>query len=252
MAAYQAQGFVLEAIASVLNQQLPANYQLEFIVGIDGCEDSWQAVQGLSDDRLQIHLMERNYGTYVTFNTMMGFATGDLIVRFDADDIMLEGYLRKQIEVFEQQPEVCLTWTRSNYIDINGHLIAELNNRKGSDFQYWEIRSPSNGQFMIRRKLWLVLGGFRSWPCNSDTDFLFRMRFLGYREHGIDEVLYLRRIHPDSLTQSVKTGYDSALRKEFQEIMRREKEERTSREECYVEPVVGTLATNTSKSTEDE
>jgi glycosyltransferase involved in cell wall biosynthesis len=252
MAAYQAQDFILEAIASVLAQQLPANYQLEFILGVDGCEDTWQAVRGLSDDRLEVHLMARNYGTYITFNTMMGFATGDLIVRFDADDIMLDGYLRKQTEEFEQQPEVCLTWTRNHYIDIHGHLIAELNNRKDNDLKFWEIRSPSNGQFMIRRKLWSTLGGFQPWPCNSDTDFLFRMRFLGYQEHGVDEVLYLRRIHPDSLTQSAKTGYDSALRKEFQAIMRREKEERRSKEECYVEPVVGVLAADRPKSTEYE
>lgn len=239
IAAYRAEAFIEEAVNSVLAQQLPVDYQLQLILGIDACEATGKAVTTLIDDRLQVFVMDRNYGTYITFNTMMRFATGELIVRFDTDDVMLEGYLNKQIAVFEEKPDVYLTWARNNYIDPEGEVIQSMIPKEESELKYWEIRSPSNGQFMMRKKLWNLLGGFKSWRCNSDTDFLIRMRFLGCAEHGIKEVLYLRRIHPDSLTQSETTGYNSELRKEIVGIMKRERDERTSKEECWVAPITG-------------
>lgn len=252
IAAYQAEAFINEAIESVMGQELPDGYRLEFILGIDGCESTRQAVLNVEDERIQIFNMDSNYGTYITFNTMMRLASGELVVRFDADDIMLKSYLSRQIAVFEEQPEVYLTWTRNRYIDLEGSPIPDLTQKEDRDLKYWEIRSPSNGQFMMRKKLWSVLGGFQPWRCNGDTDFLIRMRFLGYREHGIEEVLYLRRIHSDSLTQSETTGYDSELRKEIQATMRRDRDERTTKEECYVTATVGRLAdANAEKSSHE-
>ena len=247
IAAYRAAAFIHDAIRSVLIQQLPPDYQLQLILGIDGCKATRQAVSGIEDNRVQVLNMEKNYGTYITFNTMIRFAIGRLIVRFDADDLMLEGYLSKQIEVFEQHPEVYLTWTRNRYINKEGHTIQDMPKYNDRNLKYWEIRSPSNGQFMIRKALWDALGGFQPWRCNSDTDFLIRMRYFGYREYGIPEILYLRRIHPDSLTQSAETGYNSALRKSIVEIMNRATSERTSREECRIEPIVGRIANSVTK-----
>jgi glycosyltransferase involved in cell wall biosynthesis len=241
IAAFRASAFINDAINSVLCQQLPAGYQLQFILGIDGCDATRQAVSSIEDQRIQVFNMDRNYGTYITFNTMVRFATGELIVRFDADDLMLEGYLRKQIEVFEHQSDVFLTWTKNRYIDLEGRDIPEIPDKETCNLEYWELRSPSNGQLMMRKELWSVLGGFKPWPCNSDTDFLIRMRFLGYKEHGILEVLYLRRIHSHSLTQAETTGYKSELRKGIKEIMNRERRERVSKEQCWVEPIVGGL-----------
>ncbi|HEU4717111.1 MAG TPA: glycosyltransferase family A protein [Bacteroidia bacterium] len=242
IAAYRAADFIRSAIDSVLAQQLPDNYRLQLILGIDGCESTKQAVSTIRDERLLVLNMDHNYGTYITFNTMMRFAAGDLIARFDADDIMLEGYLRRQIEILEQHPDVYLTWTRSQYIDPEGRHITDESQDIITAPAYWEIRSASDGQFVMRKELWSSLGGFKPWRCNSDTDFLFRMQFMGFKEYGILEVLYQRRIHPGSLTQCRETGYDSEMRRAVREIMNRERNARTTKEECRVEPVVGRLA----------
>jgi hypothetical protein len=239
IAAYRAADFIHDAIHSVLAQQLPANYRLQLILGIDGCESTREAVSGIQDERLQVLNMDRNYGTYITFNTMMRFVTGALVVRFDADDLMLDGYLSKQIEVFEQQSDVCLTWTRSRYIDTMGRGIRDEAKDGATALADWEIRSEAEGQFMFRKRIWPDLGGFRAWRCNSDTDFLIRLRFLGYKEYGIQEVLYLRRIHPGSLTQCEATGYDSELRRGIREIIKHEWRIRTTKEECWIDPTVG-------------
>lgn len=239
IAAYRADSFILEAIDSVLMQQLPDDYRLELVVGIDGCEKTGEVLSGAESGGVLIYRMKRNYGTYITFNTMMQFASGDLIVRFDADDVMLQSYLEKQIAVFEQEPEVYLTWTRNRYIDTKGQFLPEMDLKDDDTLQFWQVRSPSNGQFMMRRELWTELGGFRPWRTTADTDFLFRMRFLGLTEHGIDEVLYYRRVHPHSLTQSKETGYDSQLRKETRAEMNEAKETRATREDCRVEPITG-------------
>lgn len=239
IAAYKAADFVEEALRSALEQELQPGYQLQLILGIDGCDETIRVLSRLHDERLEVYRMDRNYGTYVTFNTMMQFAKGDLIVRFDADDIMLPGYLSRQLEVFEGEPEIHLTWTRSRYIDSAGEVIPEPLRDESKPETRWEIRSAAHGQFMMRRQLWEALGAFQPWPCTSDSDFIYRMRFAGFREEGIREVLYLRRIHAASLTQSEETGYESAVRKEYRERMFKAKEERKTAEDCWVQPVVG-------------
>ncbi len=239
IAAFHAAEFVKKAANSVLAQHLPEGYRLQLILGIDGCDATAKAAAGVVDERLQVIVMDGNYGTYITFNTMMQFALGELIVRFDADDVMLDGFLYKQIDVFEQRPEVWLTWTRSRYIDRYDTAIPDPARDASIPLEDWEIRSAADGQFMIRRELWMALGGFKPWRCNADTDFLIRMKFLGHPEWGINEVLYLRRIHPDSLTQCAATGYDSELRRTIRDTMEREKRALTSAEHCRVEPVVG-------------
>jgi hypothetical protein len=59
------------------------------------------------------------------------------------------------------------------------------------------------------------VGGFRPWWCHADSDFLLRALAFGCSRLIVPRYLYLRRIHPGSLTQSEKTGYHSELRLDY-------------------------------------
>lgn len=239
MAAWQAQDFIAHAIDSVFNAEMPPGYELQLLIGIDGCNDTERTLSSLKDDRMTVYRMAENYGTYITFNSLMKSATGDLIVRFDADDIMMAGYLDKQIAVFEADPSVSLTWTLSQQVGPEGESLPDPFANRSEAPAHWEIRTAANGQFMARRALWDSLGGFQPWRTTSDSDFLHRLRFLGFKEQGIQEVLYQRRIHPRSLTQSKATGYDSETRKTCREIMSQGRETCSKPEDCWVEPATG-------------
>ena len=89
IAAFDAEAFIGDALRSILLQQLPYNYSLEIIVGVDGCQKTWESVKPFRKYGIRIIKMAFNYGPYITFNTMMNYSSGDVIVRFDADDVML-------------------------------------------------------------------------------------------------------------------------------------------------------------------
>ena len=68
--------------------------------------------------RLRIADLEARYfpehvGPFVIFNSLAYAAPCDVLVRFDADDVMLDGYLRRQLEVVgdHKRPRIVHTWS---------------------------------------------------------------------------------------------------------------------------------------------
>ena len=70
IAAYAAEKFIGEALESILMQNIPEGYKLDVIVGVDGCDETWNAVCALNYENVRYLKMESNQGTYITFNTI--------------------------------------------------------------------------------------------------------------------------------------------------------------------------------------
>ena len=239
IAAYAAENFIGQALESILMQNIPADYKLDVIVGVDGCDKTWNAVSTLKYENVRFIKMERNRGTYVTFNTLMGYTTSDLIVRFDADDIMLQNYLADQINFLNNNQSVHITRTWSIYTDLNKRPIkTELGDGTFTS-EKGERRKGSDGQFMMRKEVWEQLGAFNPWPCSADTDFLIRANYSGFVLEEVEQFQYLRRVHENSLTQRKETGVDSNVREGYANIMRKNLKQGMSKEDCIVLGVTG-------------
>lgn len=236
IAAYRAQCFIGEAIESVLHQTLPPGYALQLLVVMDGCEATWRAVQSIQHPALSIFRMQKNGGTYVAFNSVMPFAVGELIARFDADDIMLAGYLEKQIRLLERNPMADITRTWSVYTDADKTPIRTLLGDGTWTSELGHRKQGSNGQMLFRRKVWEQLGGFKDWVCVCDTDFLIRAQYQGLLLKEVEEFLYLRRVHQESLTQSLSTGVGSSIREHYNDIVRANLANGLDKVECCVVP----------------
>jgi glycosyltransferase involved in cell wall biosynthesis len=175
-----------------------------------------QLTQAIHSPELSVFYLQKNSGTYLTFNTLMRYATGELICRFDADDVMEPGYLSAQIQAIEQGMDMTMTWsiyTDAKLVPTSYVLAHEVYhpdqglNRRGSE-----------GQFVIRRDVWQRLGGFRAWRCGADTDFFKRLRIAGFSHTVIPEFLYFRRTHEQSLTVHPDTNFKSPFRKYIQKL----------------------------------
>jgi glycosyltransferase involved in cell wall biosynthesis len=239
IAAYNAEFFIADAIRSVLLQELPRDYCLEIIVGIDGCRKTWNSVAEFRRFGVRIVRMSFNYGPYITFNTIMNYGSGDLIARFDADDVMLPGYLCKQIELFASSPGVKMSRTWSIYTDpYFSPMQARLANGRytGAD---GKRNSGSDGQFMMAREVWDKLGAFKPWKCFADTDFLLRCRLAGYRMREVQEHLYIRRVHPGSLTVRKETSYNSRARLQYKNKMELDRHGYLNGQSIFVTPASG-------------
>lgn len=243
ISAYDSKEFIKDVINSILLQKIPSNYCLEVLIGIDGCDKTWQEVIKYRNNNFRFIRMAKNYGTYITFNTLMNYSSGDLIARFDADDVMLDNYLSDQINIFESDSDIHLTRTWSIYTDNKKNPILHKLQDGTCTSAAGERQKGSDGQFMMRKDVWKVLGGFKPWVCFADTDFFIRAQFSQFNLFEIEKYLYLRRVHENSLTQSKETGYYSEIRKRYKEILRQESSNFKSVKDCHINPKVGDVET---------
>ncbi|MGH1542845.1 MAG: glycosyltransferase [Arenicella sp.] len=214
IAAFKADQWLADSLDSIMSQILPEGWQLEILVGADGCDASCHAAIACKNDHMRVISLAHNCGTYVTFNTLMEYAQGELICRFDADDVMREGYLCEQILRLEDVADMTMTWSiytdpelrPTSYVMAHTHYHPEGGLR----------RRGSEGQIVIKRHVWDALGGFRAWPCGADTDFSKRAALAGFTIEVIEQFLYYRRTHKNSLTAHPDTNFQSDIRLEIQ------------------------------------
>lgn len=119
MPAYNAEKYILDAVASVQKQSYP-NWEL--IIVEDGSTDqTWNIMQKVANDKIRIYQNETNLGPAKTRNHGIRLAKGNWIAFLDSDDIWSLDKLNKQIELINSQPETDLVFTGSEFIDQDGN-----------------------------------------------------------------------------------------------------------------------------------
>tara|TARA_R110002020_G_scaffold268819_3_gene484106 strand:- start:45276 stop:46271 length:996 start_codon:yes stop_codon:yes gene_type:complete len=192
--------WVRQAINSILSQELPDSWELEILIGVDACQNTLKIAKSISDSRVKVLMMKHNYGPYVVFNTLMDYAQGSLISRFDADDIMMPRYIQQHIDLLLKNSK-CIAVSSCDVVNKKLKSTGE--------------RVLAVGQCTFHRDLWYALGGFRRWRCAADREFLIRATALGYSRARTNTKGVLRRKHANNLTSGSKTGMESALRKHY-------------------------------------
>jgi glycosyltransferase involved in cell wall biosynthesis len=215
IAAKNAAAWLSQCIQSVLVQRLPAGWELGIAIGIDACPPTLALATQFDLQGVAVRFFPEHVGPYVIFNSLAWTARPDVLVRFDADDIMQQGYLFEQIQLLDPSlpPTIVQTW--SIYVDAylrpcsatlaNGTVTRPDGRRS----------QPSDGQFLMTSAVFERLGGFRGWPCHADSEFLQRARWSRIPTKVVPKYLYLRRIHSESLTASKGTGYYSRIRRRY-------------------------------------
>lgn len=102
--------FLPTSIGSALSQD---DVDVEVIVVNDASTDDSLLVAthyARTDSRVQVVDNLENLGHVRTFNAGYARATGDFIVRLDADDLLTEGSLARALALFENFPEVGLVY----------------------------------------------------------------------------------------------------------------------------------------------
>ncbi|NOT69151.1 MAG: glycosyltransferase [Methylophilaceae bacterium] len=116
---YNAARFLPEAIDSVRKQTLAVH---EIIIMDDGStDDTEQVVQSLGDGILYIR--QKNAGVSAARNRGIDAATGEIIAFLDADDVWLPEKIERQLQVFQDHPDVALVATDKAEIDTQGKLL---------------------------------------------------------------------------------------------------------------------------------
>ena len=194
--AYKMKNFIKETLDSISNQTyFINNSNYEILIGVDGCEETLNYLYTIMENysNLRIFMMEKNYGTFITTNTMMSIAKYDNLIRFDSDDIMLPNLIEITMKEMEKGNIDKVKFLMENFGDSNLIRYAA-------------------GQFLIKHWVIDYFGGFMPWICEADAEFYVRTeKFIVVKNVPI--ILMMRRIHENNLTINKNTNSASFVRK---------------------------------------
>lgn len=202
--------YIQEALDSILSQRFD---DFEVIVVDDGSTDFDYRSLESRDTRIRVLRLE-GLGVSSARNTGMAAARGELIAFLDADDVWFPGKLEAQVRHFDRHPVVGVVFGRfvrwlqrtDGGFDAAGDLVQDCSaidacEPERSGWIYDKLLMGllvGMNTAMIRRKLYLRLGGFNeSMRIGEDYDFWLRASRIT-RMHALDGAVALYRIHGSS------------------------------------------------------
>lgn len=133
MSVYNGQGFLPQALDSLLGQTLA---DLEVLAVDDGSTDgTWRLLREQADRDRRLRLMRNpaNLGLTRSLNRGLGQARGRYLARQDVDDLSEPQRLAEQVAVMEQDPGLVILGSDILVVDGQGRPSGEIGFRPRSD-----------------------------------------------------------------------------------------------------------------------
>ena len=194
IAAYDAAEFINTCVNSIMNQKPVDGWTIEIRVGTDGCYRTAQKM------RIPFYASERNVGAYVIRNSLIYASPADCYSYFDADDAMMPDYLFRSLSVISAGADAVIAAKLQSDSKLRPIISSKLCLQAG-------------GAITFTKKALDMVGGFRSFRCAADTDFMYRLEMAGIKIQKITDPLYYRRCHPRQLTRKSDTAFGSLYRR---------------------------------------
>ncbi len=243
--------YITAAYTSVMSQDLPSAWELEWVLQLDGMSFEQLPAQVRDDHRVCLGRNDQA-GAAVTRTVALTRSSGSLIRNLDADDFLLPGALAREISLMELRSEV--NWICSQALDLNHdgtrtvwphELPPEGLLPRGWIHQYWlanNRRLPVvPGTVCIRRWLLAALGGWMALPASEDTGMLLAASTLS-RGYYIRQPSMLYRKHAGQ-----STAKNASAPAELIEARHNLINERVA----SISAMLGTLLEHTSENAED-
>lgn len=197
--AFQAAATVGQAVASVLEQTVPA---LELIVCDDGSTDALEEALAPYGDAVRL-IRKAHGGVASTRNAGARAAQGDFVLVLDADDVLLPRKLEALTALAMARPDLDILST-DVFFEHGGRRVDRfnaanqfaVNDQRTAIFERCFVGWPA-----VRRERLLEAGGFdESLRTGSDWECWLRLLLGGATAGLYDEPLSVYRMRDDSLT----------------------------------------------------
>ena len=195
------------AIDSVLNQTY-SNFEL-IIINDGSTDNTKQIIESYTDERIVV-INQENLGLAKSLNKGIKIAKGPYIARMDADDICYPQRFERQIEKFQQNPELSVvgTWVKVRYSD--GSTAIKRRPKSHTDIlkHIVKINPFSHSSVMIKKSDLINVDLYNEKRDGSKTvlvedyDLWVKLIKSGSKLANIDEVLMENLIHSNSIMGS--------------------------------------------------
>ncbi len=207
IAAYRAQQWLRDAVQSILMQRMPPGWSLEILIGVDGCPDTLRAALDLDGGDVPIRVFDcERGGCYRTRNTLLQHARGDVIAVHDADDVSLPDRFLRQIALIDSGADMVVGGATDcdEQLRPTGRVLPPPPTVPRTVGEAANAIHPS---WLLRRRVFDVLGGYRPWECGADSEMYIRaLAHPRIAVSTIAEPLIRRRCHRDQLTRTLGLG----------------------------------------------
>ncbi|MBW4513096.1 MAG: glycosyltransferase [Scytonematopsis contorta HA4267-MV1] len=202
--AYNSENTIAKTITSVLKQTFD---DWELIVINDGSSDSTlEIISSFQDERIKVFSYP-NAGGNISRNRGLDLAIGEFVSFLDADDLWTPDKLELQLQLLQENPQVAVAYSWTNYIDENDKFILSGRHSTFNGDVYEKLIIANfleNGSNpLIRKTAILELGGFdKDLPASQDWDMYLR---LAAKHHfmAVPKAQILYRVSGNSLSTNL-------------------------------------------------
>ncbi|MGV9011303.1 MAG: glycosyltransferase family 2 protein [Flavobacteriales bacterium] len=197
---YNKAPYLLEAVESILKGTFT---DLEVIAVDDkSTDESFAVLKSITDARMRIIELPQNLGPAGAANAGVDAATGEYIVRMDADDIAVPERIALQVAFMEAHPEIGASGGSVQFFGAEKQMVELPLTPEACSAQLIFGIPVSQGASILRRSV-LLGHGLRfdpSWP-RIGEDWLFWLRMAPHtRFANLPEVLVLYRRGPQNIS----------------------------------------------------
>ena len=198
-----AEHYIGNTLNTILSER---NVSIEVIIIDDLSTDcSVRVVESFRDPRIQI-LTGAGEGISAALNLAITSASGEVIMRCDADDYYPPDRIRRQYTWLSNNADYGAVCGGFSTMDANAHFVATMETGdKGEDITTElasSITRTSLNTFAIRANVLKELGGFRRFfETAEDIDLQLRLSSVT-KVMYVPEVNYLYRLHNQSITHT--------------------------------------------------
>ena len=210
MSVYNDQGYLSEAIESILNQTYR---DFEFLIIDDGSSEPIEPrLRAYGDNRI-VSVRHPNMGLTRSLNRGLELAKGRYIARMDADDVSLPDRLATQVQVLDARPEVDMVGTFFDVVDHDNQLLERKELIIDPVYRLWRLQFHNNyghGTMLLRRQSIIAAGMYdETLSYAQDYDLWCRVS-TACNTAIVPAVLYRYRMVKSSDQASVR-NYDAQL-----------------------------------------
>lgn len=227
IAAYNEEGYLAEAVDSVLNQSFK---DYEIIVIDDASTDGTRRIAkkyAEKYDNVRVLTNEKNRYRGGALNRGLEVAKGELIVFLDGDDIYTKNKLREQVKYMNENKDIDLVYSDMERFYPDGRkeaiksfeIVRDLRDvlkdaQKRDDFgsvkpyefllEGREKQLIPGAGVMIRKEIFDVVKYDEDLVVAEDYDLWFQAIGAGFKFGYLPGLFYLYRMHDGQITKSVE------------------------------------------------
>lgn len=216
---YNRSRYIKACLDSVFSQEAQGkNFDIEVIVIDDGSTDNTSEVVQSYGNKVQYKRIRNSGGPAKPRNMGISMAHGDYIAFLDADDMWLEGKIKWQLGLMEDNRLLALSSTNAEFIDSEGHSLNRLVVEKKyvpEEFTFeslLEVNFMCTSGVMVRSSVFDSVDGFNeTQPLNRIEDYELWLRIaVNHRVGFINKPLVRYRDHDTKI--STADGRESEVR----------------------------------------